>query len=650
MRAVSRFGVWLLLAACFLAASCSVQPPSWELEPEAPSAPVPVVEEEAVPLPEAPVAAARPSLLRAQGTKIVDAEGRPVILKGCNLGNWLLLEMWMLDLREIQDQHQFEAILAERFGAAKKDHLMEVYRENWIRARDFEVIRRFGFNTVRLPFNCGLLEDEGRPFELKPDAFKWLDRAIEMAKEHKLYVILDLHGVPGGQSLDHTTGQAGRNRLWTDPQAQERTVWLWKQIAARYRDSATVAAYDVINEPFGDGKTDAHLDALVALVDNLYWAIRSVDPEHLIFIPGAHQGIEFYGAPSERGWSNVGFTEHYYPGLFGGEPSRDTHARFIARKIAWRAGYLERIQAPFLVGEFNVVFQFVGGAALMRHYYDLYASKGWAATMWSYKLVQKQGGMPEDTWCMVKNRADLAPLSPATASADQIEVYFRWLGSMDYSYYDNLGAALTMKAPPAIQLPPYGAMPIEPPAVDPLVSWEASDIGGALAGGQRILSESVWEVFGGGEDIWKDRDQFRFVWKQVTGDFDLQATVTSIADSHLYAKAGLMVRTGLDPDDAHFLVHVFPDGEVVMGWRGAKGAIMEQKTLARGIFPARLRLRRDRDTLDVGYSEDGKKWMKNTVRLSEAFGPKCYVGLAVLSHDNGCLTTARFEDIRFDRY
>ena len=165
----------------------------------APSAPVPPPEVKA------------PPFLRAEGTRIVDADGNPVILKGCNLGNWLLLEMWMLDLRGIRDQYEFESILAQRFGPAEKDRLMELYRSNWIRERDFEVVRSFGFNVVRLPFNYRLLEDDANPFQLRPDAFKWLDAALRMAQGAGLYVILDMHGVPGGQSDDHTTGHAGQN-------------------------------------------------------------------------------------------------------------------------------------------------------------------------------------------------------------------------------------------------------------------------------------------------------------------------------------------------------------------------------------------------------------------------------------------------------
>ena len=46
----------------------------------------------ATPAPSAP----RPlTMLKAQGTSIVDGDGRKVTLRGFNLGGWLVEEMWM---------------------------------------------------------------------------------------------------------------------------------------------------------------------------------------------------------------------------------------------------------------------------------------------------------------------------------------------------------------------------------------------------------------------------------------------------------------------------------------------------------------------------------------------------------------------------
>jgi glucan 1,3-beta-glucosidase len=103
--------------------------------------------------------------IRTSEDRFVNAAGEPVLLRGCNLGNWLLLEMWMLavDEREFPDQHAFETNLVARFGEEEKNRLMQLYRANWITPRDFDVIRSFSFNVVRVPFDHRLVEDEEHP-------------------------------------------------------------------------------------------------------------------------------------------------------------------------------------------------------------------------------------------------------------------------------------------------------------------------------------------------------------------------------------------------------------------------------------------------------------------------------------------------------
>src|SRR5882672_4681704 len=59
--------------------------------------------------------------LHTQGTKWVDRHGDEVILKGTNLGNWLLQETWMMG--QTGEQCTIEQTLETRFGAAEKQRL-----------------------------------------------------------------------------------------------------------------------------------------------------------------------------------------------------------------------------------------------------------------------------------------------------------------------------------------------------------------------------------------------------------------------------------------------------------------------------------------------------------------------------------------------
>lgn len=587
-------------------------------------------------------------LLTTDGTKIVNPDGETVILKGCNTGNWLLLEMWMLtiDHGEFRDEYDFQNNLAERFGEAEKDRLMEVYRENWITPRDFKIIKSFGFNVIRLPFNYRILQDDDKPFELRPDAFKWLDRAIEMAEAEGVYVILDMHGVPGGQSVDHPTGRVEQNKLWGDPIYGKRTAWLWKQIAERYRDRASVAGYDLINEPYHDFTGDIR-PRLREIFEEVYAAVREVDDKHIVFAPAPLWGGHgFYGNPHENGWTNVAFTEHHYPGLFGSEPSMRTHREFIYTTLPEKQAQIEAVQTPMFVGEWNPVFERLGGGDLMRRYFDEYGQRGWAATIWSYKILHNEGGNINDNWYMVTNAKPLKKPDFTTASAEQIEAYFKWFGNMEYTIDEPMRHALTRPDPVALEFPDPAPKLTKPPHTDPLPGWRADDIGGALAGGQQVTGERAMTIYGGGEDIWNESDQFRLVSKDVRGDFILTATLNSLEYTHAFAKAGLMWRADDTPGSPHVMVHAFPSGKVALGWRETAGGRMREVQADNHAWPIQLRLTRKGDTITGEFSTDQTTWHVLATPVVLEDGTEGRAGLAVLSHDNAALTTASFENIR----
>ena len=588
------------------------------------------------------------SFLRVENGRTVDVTGKPVVLKGCNLGNWLVLEMWMLDTKDAADQYDFESILRQRFGVEKANALMDLYRTNWITAHDFEIVPSFGFNTIRLPFNYTLLMDPDHPMELKRDAFKWLDAAVRMAKENGLYVILDMHGVPGGQSVDHSTGHKDQNKLWDSAEYQKQTVWLWKKIAEHFKDEPAVAAYEPMNEPFGDYQTNRHEDTLVRLMGEIYTAIRSVDGRHIIVLAGTQSGIGCYGAPSARGWSNVMLTEHYYPGVLGGSPNLEAHRYLINRNLPYIENLLHTMSVPMLVGEFNVVFQKAGGPMLMRQYYDLYAAKGWWATMWCYKTISRGGGVGKDNWYMVTNEEEAPPFSVRTSSYGELEAFFKWLGTAKYSAFEELRRALTTPNPSHLFLedPPY---PMTAPFQDSAVDWQSTDIACRPAGGQKVLSGSAIDVYGGGRDIWNAHDEFHFVWRSMTNDFVLTATIESLDEVNPYGKAGLMIRGGLEADAPHVLLHVFPSGQVDLGWRDKKGAAMQEKKFTILQFPLYLKLKKSTNRIDAAYSVDGQNWKDAGSFTFDWAGGACCAGMAVLSHDDRYLARGAFRDINIQK-
>lgn len=371
------------------------------------------------------------SMLKQDRERWMNEQGEIVSLRGVNLGNWLMMEMWMLDSGDnpvgegIEDQCTFEATLESRFGAEEKARLMDVYRDNFVTERDWDILQDAGFNLIRLPFPYQLIEDDANPMTLRDDAWQYLDYAIAEAKARNMWVVLDLHGAAGAQGWEHHSGCAGKNEYWEGDNVAEnqaRTAWLWQQIATRYKDEPAVAGYGVLNEPWG---TDA--ETLAANVTELYHAIREVDQDHIVILPGHNSGgIDAYGDPEDAGMTNVAFEMHFYPGIFGwGEIGYDVHRDWLTCGQNGTTGVCEwdekirELDTPFLIGEMQP-WTGLGdqGGLITRATFDRYNELSWAGTAWSYKVLTTNGGQGNGTWGYVTNKGERLLAKATTWSCD----------------------------------------------------------------------------------------------------------------------------------------------------------------------------------------------------------------------------------------
>lgn len=225
------------------------------------------------------------------GTALVGPEGSPLRLRGVNLGGWLLWEGWEYGKGWAVTETEMLRRLADIAGAEATLEFQRGMQANYITEVDIRAIAGLGFNSVRLPFNAKLLEDEEIPFVYKPEGWAVLDRALAWCEQYGVYVILDLHAVPGGQSrLTPSDPGPRKQMIWFSATARQRTVALWRAIAERYHDRTIVAGYDLINEPLPPiGKESM----LYELTTEITAAIREVDPYHLIVVEGGRFSSDF---------------------------------------------------------------------------------------------------------------------------------------------------------------------------------------------------------------------------------------------------------------------------------------------------------------------------------------------------------------------
>ena len=173
--------------------------------------------------------------LQTRGQDIVDTNGQKVLLRGVGLGNWLLPEGYMWKFGSNGDRpRKIEKLIAELVGEEKAEQFWQTFRRNYITEADIQRIAELGFNSVRPALNARLFMAEGGNPTMIEKNFELLDNLVEWCRTHNVFIIIDMHGAPGGQSRLFTADPDGGARLWTSGDHQERTVELWQILAERY--------------------------------------------------------------------------------------------------------------------------------------------------------------------------------------------------------------------------------------------------------------------------------------------------------------------------------------------------------------------------------------------------------------------------------
>ena len=105
----------------------------------------------------------------------------------------------------------------------------------------------------------------------------------------------------------------------------------------------------------------------------------------------------------------------------------------------------------------------------------------------------------------------------------------------------------------------------------PIGAFEGqSDIGAAVVPGSASFDVATgqYTINSAGYNVWYTRDEFRFLWKRMSGDVSLAADI-DFPDPKGYGdrKAVLMIRQSLDDDAKAAMVALHGAGMVHLAWR-----------------------------------------------------------------------------------
>ncbi len=341
--------------------------------------------------------------VRADGPRIVNGRGEPFLLRGVGFGSWLLPEGYMWRFPEGGDRpRRIENMIKALIGDEQAEEFWETYYRRYIAEEDIVTIAKEGFNSVRLPINARFLTGEGpgpseatakaqaapmaegavgdkdatesartnrsddhgscsspaadvigiapdhdrggtAPPVFREDRLHMLDTVIGWCREHRLYVILDLHGAPGGQTgTNIDDSEFDRPELFTDERRLRESVEIWRMLAERYREEWIVAGYDLLNEPLPEWFAEYN-DQVIPLYKEMIAAIRGVDERHMIILEGVHWSTDWsifeHAFGDEPIDTNVLLQFHKY----WNNPDTESISKYLA--------FRDRHNVPIFMGE-----------------------------------------------------------------------------------------------------------------------------------------------------------------------------------------------------------------------------------------------------------------------------------------------------------
>jgi endoglucanase len=280
--------------------------------------------------------------LKASGTKIVNSSNKEVLLRGVNLGQWLVMEGFMSG----SNGNMTPSAMKRKLAASGKtrqeiETYFKQYRDNFITKADIDYIASKGFNCIRLPLHYELfltaaqrekrldviysdgtaketaytnyknslqswVTDNTMATSSSIDGFQIIDNLVTWCKANNIYIILDMHTVPGtaGDNTSITDEMMdgfsyGGRDFFYDSKNREALYRIWDKISERYKDESTICMYDLINEPHNKPSgtlVDLSFDEMTQLKNSyntLINTIRANNDQKIILLQGGDFGNDY---------------------------------------------------------------------------------------------------------------------------------------------------------------------------------------------------------------------------------------------------------------------------------------------------------------------------------------------------------------------
>lgn len=318
--------------------------------------------------------------IRIEGPDLIKPDGDKILIQGVNLGNWLNPEGYMFHFQDVSSYRLINKAFCEMVGPDFTAWFWQEFKKNYITQDDIKYIKQTGMNSIRIPFHYKLFTDEDyMGLTANQNGFEMIDQVIEWCRQENLYVVLDMHDAPGGQTGDNIDDSYGHPWLMESEISKVQFCEIWKRIANHYANDTIVLGYDLLNEPIAHYFLEkyAHLnDSLEPLYKRCVDSIRTVDSNHIVLLGGAQWNGNFNVFKDSKFDDKIMYTCHRY--------WCDTLQANIQDFVNFR----DSVNLPIYMGETGEnTNEWIGGFTRLMERNNI----GWH--YWPYKKLDSERGM-----------------------------------------------------------------------------------------------------------------------------------------------------------------------------------------------------------------------------------------------------------------
>lgn len=183
-----------------------------------------------------------------------------------------------------------------------------------------------------------------------------------------------------------------------------------------------------------------------------------------------------------------------------------------------------------------------------------------------------------------------------------------------------------------------------------------SDIGAALVPGSASYDAPTgqYTINSAGYNIWYNRDEFRYLWKKMSGDVSLAADVTfPNADGFGDRKVVLIFRQNLDDDSKQVMVGEHGAGMIHLAFRSDTNVLMQDleyrfSGLLKGVHARRIGIEKHGDSFAIFVSIKDEPMHQLGPPVTLHLDGPFYVGIGFCSHLPATLDTAVISNVQLE--